>query len=224
MSFERLNSVLKQISSSNSYFSVRLLIEEYFFDKPNQLTSNEQEKLVRLCLRKLPEWFSQTPEQIKEIKIHFHKYFLRTPIYLKQKQLIDLILNELKNNSNDYFIFLLTDLYDKNYQKLLNELEHDVDIPYIIHLPDRITNICMTNIPPCFQIKSYFNRLSEYIQEQLITLHYPNMMAQIDTSVNFLCQLVHKAAKLGMRISEEIDWVIFDIYSRLYRIYLASII
>jgi hypothetical protein len=97
MSFERLNIVLKQISSSNSYFSVRLLIEEYFFDKNIYLTSIEQEKLVRLCLRKLSNWFSQTPEQIKEIKINFHQYFLQTPFLLKQKQLIDLLLNELKN-------------------------------------------------------------------------------------------------------------------------------
>ncbi len=197
MSYEKLNIVLKQISSSNSYFSVRVLIEEYFFGKNIHLTSIEQEKLVRLCLRKLSNWFSQTPEQIKEIKINFQKYFLQTPFLLKQKQLIDLLLNELKNTSNDYFIFLLTDIYDKNYQKLLNELEKDSDISYIIHLPDRISNICMTNIPVCFQIKSYFNRLSEYIQEQLITCHYPNMIAQIDTSVNFLCQLVHRAAKLG---------------------------
>jgi hypothetical protein len=173
------------------------LIEEYFFNKNLHLTSNEQEKLVRLCLRKLSQWFSQTPEQIKEIKIDFHQYFLQTPIYLKQKQLIDLLLNELNNTFNDYFIFLLTDLYDKNYQKLLNELEYDIDISYIIHLPDRITNICMTNIPLCFQTKPFFNRLSEYIQEQLINVHYPNMLAQIDTSINFLCQLVHKSAKLG---------------------------
>lgn len=209
MSFEKLNFVLKQISSSNSYFSVQLLIEEYFLNKSNQLTSIEQEKFVRLCLRKLSNWFSQTPEQIKEIKINFHKYFLHPTILLKQKQLIDLLLNELKNNSNDYFIFLLTDLYDKNYLKLLNELEKDSDVSYIIHLPDRISNVCMTNIPVCFQIKSYLNRLSQYIQEQLITFHYPNMVAQIDTSVSFLSQLVHKAAKLGnmieSRLSEEIS-------------------
>jgi hypothetical protein len=197
MSFEKFHFVLKQISSSNSYFSIQLLIEEYFFDKKFHLTSIEQEKLVRLCLRKLSNWFSQTPEQIKEIKINFHKYFLQTPISLKQKQLIDLLLNELKNSSNDYLIFLLTDLYDKNYQKLLNELEKDSDIPYIIHLPDRISNISMTNIPICFQIKPYFYRLSEYIQQKLLTCHYPNMVAQVDTNISFLCQLVHKAAKLG---------------------------
>ena len=207
MSFERLNIVLKQISSSNSYSSVRLLIEESFFDKNNHLTSIEQEKLVRLCLRKLSDWFSQTPEQIKDIKINFHKYFLQTPVLLKQKQLIDLILNELKTTSNDYFIFLLVDLYDKNYQKLLNELEKEGDIGYMIHLPDRISNICMTNIPICFQSKTYFNRLSEYIQEQLITCHYPNMVAQIDTSVNFLCQLVHHAAKLGKGFNTDV-WLI----------------
>lgn len=197
MSFERLNHVLKQISSSNSYLSIHLLIEEYFFDKNLHLTSIDQEKLVRLCLRKFSDWFIQTPEQIKDIKLNFHKYFLQTPILLKQKQLIDLLLNELKIHSNDYFIFLLVDLYDKNYQKLLNELENQSDISFIVHLPDRISNICMTNIPNCFQTKIYFNRLSQYIQEQLITSHYPNMLAQIDTSVNFLCQIVHKAAKLG---------------------------
>jgi len=197
MSFERLNIVLKQISSSNSYSSIRLLIEECFFDKNKHFTSIEQEKLVRLCLRKLSDWFSQTPEQIKDIKINFHRYFLQTPFLLRQKQLIDLILNELKTTSSDYLIFLLVDLYEKNYQKLLNELEQEGDVGYIIHLPDRISNICMTNIPICFQSKTYFNRLSEYIQEQLITCHYPNMVAQIDTSVNFLCQIVHRAAKLG---------------------------
>ncbi|CAF2885594.1 unnamed protein product [Rotaria sp. Silwood2] len=197
MLFERLNHILKQISSSNSYFSIQCLIEEYFFDKSIRLTSIEQEKLVRLCLRKLSEWFSQTPEQIKEIKINFHKYILQTPFSLKQKQLIDLILNELKNSSNDYFSFLLVDLYEKNYQILLNELENESDIGFIIHLPDRINNICMTNTPICFQAKNYFNHLSQYIQEQLITCHYPNMVAQIDTSVNFLSQLVHRAAKLG---------------------------
>ncbi|CAF1214994.1 unnamed protein product [Adineta steineri] len=197
MSFEKINLVLKQISSSNSYTSIRLLIEEYFFDKNIHLTSIEQEKLVRLCLRKLSDWFSQTPEQIKDIKLNFHKYFLQTPILLKQKQLIDLIINEFQTNLNDYFIFLLIDIYEKNYQKLLNELEQDKDIGYIIHLPDRISNICMTNIPVCFQSKIYFHRLSQYIQEQLITYHYPNMVAQIDTNINFLCQLVHRAAKLG---------------------------
>jgi hypothetical protein len=197
MSFERLNLVLKQISSSNSYLSIHLLIEEYFFDKNRHLTSIEQEKLVRLCLRKLPDWFSQTPEQIKEIKLSFHKYFLQTPFLLKQKQLIDLLLNQLQNQSNDYLIFLLVDLYDKNYQKLLNELENQSDVAFIVHLPDRISNICMTNIPNCFQTKTYFNRLSQFIQEQLISFHYPNMVAQIDTSVNFLCQIVHRAAKLG---------------------------
>lgn len=197
MSFERLNIVLKQISSSNTYLSVRDIIEEYFFNKNLHLTSIEQEKLVRVCLRKLSDWFSQTPEQIKDIKLNFHKYFLQTPFLLKQQQLIELILNELKITPNDYFMFLLVDLYEKNYQKLLNELEKDSDIGFIIHLPDRITNICMTNIPVCFQHRMFFNRLSEYIQEQLITFHYPNMVAQIDTSISFLCQLIHRAAKLG---------------------------
>ncbi|UJR13488.1 hypothetical protein I4U23_000502 [Adineta vaga] len=197
MSFERINLVLKQISSSNSYSSIQSLIEQYFFDKTLQLTSLDQEKLVRLCLRKLSDWFLQNPEQIKEIKIKFHQHLLQTPFLLKQKQLIDLILNENQTNLNDYFIFLLNDIYEKNYQNLLNELENDSDVAYIIHLPDRIGNISMTNIPLSFQTKTYFNRLSDYIQEQLITYHYPKMVAQMDTNVSFLCRLVHKAAKLG---------------------------
>ncbi|CAF1061889.1 unnamed protein product [Rotaria sordida] len=197
MSFERLNIVLKEISSSNSYLSIENLIEEYFFNKNLHLTSIEQEKFVRLCLRKLSDWFNQTPEQIKQIKIHFHKYFIQTPFLLKQKQLIDLLLNQLKISFNDFFSFLLIDLYEKNYQKLLYELENDLDIGFIIHLPDRISNIFMTNIPICFQSKNFFHRLSQYIQQQLITIHYPNMIAQVDTNVNFLSQLVHRAAKLG---------------------------
>lgn len=199
MSFERLNMVLKQLSSSDSYASVQPVIEKFCFENDIHLTSMEREKVVRLCLRKLSDWFSRTPEQIKEIKVHFHQYFVQTPFLLKQKQLIDLILNELNVSFNDYLIFLLVDLYEKNYEKLLIELEKESDISYIIHLPDRICNICTTNIPKCFQTKTFFNRLSEYIQEQLITCHYPNMIAQIDTNVNFLCQLIHRTAKLGKR-------------------------
>ncbi|CAF2073879.1 unnamed protein product [Rotaria magnacalcarata] len=197
MSFERLNPILKQISSSHSYLSVQPVIEEYCFNENIHLTSIEQEKLIRLCLRKLPDWFSQTPEQIKEIKSNFHKYFLQAQSSLKQKQIIDLILNEFKLTNNDYFIFLLVDVYEKNYEKRLHELENESDIGYIIHLPDRINNICMKNIPICFQTKTYFNRLSEYIQEQLINYHYPNMLAQMDTNISCLSQLIHRAAKLG---------------------------
>ncbi|CAM4964007.1 unnamed protein product [Rotaria socialis] len=197
MSFERLNLILKQISSSHSYLSVQPVIEEYCFNENIHLTSIEQEKLIRLCLRKLSDWFSQTPEQIKEIKSNFHKYFLQAQSSLKQKQIIDLILNELKLTNNDYFIFLLVDVYEKNYKKRLHELENESDIGYTIHLPDRINNICMKNIPMCFQTKTYFNRLSEYIQEQLINYHYPNMLAQMDTNISFLSQLIHRAAKLG---------------------------
>ncbi|CAF5023210.1 unnamed protein product [Rotaria sp. Silwood1] len=197
MSFERLNILLKQISSSNSYFSIENIIEEYFCNKNSPLTTIEQEKLIRLCLRKLSDWFNQTPEQIKQIKINFHKYFIQTSFLLKQKQLIDLLLNQLKISLNDYLTFLLIDLYEKNYLKLLNELEQEFDLTYIIHLPDRITNIYMNNIPICFQSKNFFHRLSQYIQEQLITYHYPNMVAQIDTNIKFICQLVHRAAKLG---------------------------
>ncbi|CAF0875637.1 unnamed protein product [Adineta ricciae] len=197
MSFERINLVLKQISASDSYSSVQSLLTQYFFDRTLQLTAVDQEKVVRLCLRKLPDWFSQHPEQVKEIKIDFHQHLLQTPILLTQKQIIDLILNEFQTIPVDYFIFLLNDIYEKNYVKLLSELEKENDIGYIIHLPDRITNISLTNIPSNFRAKIYFNRLSEYIEEQLITYHYPKMIAQTDTNVQFLCQLIHKAAKLG---------------------------
>ena len=197
MSFERSNLVCKQISTSNSFDSVRSLIEEQFFERSIQRTSSDQERLVRLCLRKLSDWFLAAPEQIKEIKLKFHSYLLQTPTGLKQKQLIDLILNELKSHASDYLTFLVVDVYEKNYRRLLDELANESDVGYIVHLPDRITNVCMTNAPACFQVKTYFVRLSHYIEEQLVTCHYPNLVARIDTNVNFLCQLVHRAAKLG---------------------------
>ena len=196
MSFERLNSIFKEISSSPTYFSVQTQIEKNFFDE-----NLEQEKFLRLCLRKLTDWFTQTPDQIKEIKIHFHTFFLQTSSRLKQRQLIDLLIQQLTNQFNDYFIYLLTDLYQTNNQQFFEELQQENNVNYLIHLPDRITNICRRNIPTCFQAKFYFKRISEFIQQQLITIHYPKMLAQIDTNINFLSQLVHKAAKLGKSTS-----------------------
>ena len=197
MSFETVNIALKQISASTSYSAVRSLIEQYFFERNLQLTAVDQAKLVRLSLRKLNDWFAHAPDQVKDIKISFHQHLLRTPVFLTQKQLIDLILTELQTTFNDYLIFLLGDVYDKNYSRLLNELERESDVGYLAHLPDRASNVCMTHIPVCFQAKTYFRRLSEYIEEQLLTCHYPKMLAQTDTNVSFLCQLVHRAAKLG---------------------------
>lgn len=187
-SFEKINFLLKQISSSNSYVSIRTLIEENLID----------EKLIRLCLRKLPQWYQQTPGQIQEIKKHFHEIFLRTTI--EQKQLIDLLLNQLRETFDDYLIYLLTDLYEKNYEKLLNELENEKDSSFIVHLPDRISNTCQMKIPSVFQTKNFFSRLSIYIQEQLVSIHYPKLKSQIDTNINFLSQIIHKATKLGKLI------------------------
>lgn len=190
MSFERLNSILKEISASNSYVSFRNLTE-------NDLLHQDQEKIVRLCLRKLPQWFRDTPDQIKEIKLHFHQYCLQASHRFQQRQIIDLILEELKTQLNDYFLFLLVDLFEKNYSILLDQLAEQSDVDYLIHLPDRVGNVCMRNIPSCFQIKSYFHRLSEFIRDELINRHYPNLLAQKDTNISFLSQLIHKAAKLG---------------------------
>lgn len=186
-SFEQINFFLKQISTSNSYFSIRSIVEENIND----------EKLVRLCLRKLPQWYQQTPEQIQDIKKHFHDIILRTTI--EQKQLIDLLLNQLREKTEDYLIYLLSDLYEKNYEKLFNELEKNNDSSFLIHLPDRISNICQTKIPSVFQIKTFCSRLSRYIQGQFISNHYPKLKSQIDTNISFLSQIIHKAAKLGKK-------------------------
>lgn len=201
MSFERINLALKQISASTTYTAVQSLIEQHLAERSLSLTAVEQAKLIRLCLRKLNEWFSHTPDQIKEIKLHFHQLLIRTPTHLTQKQLIDLLLDQLQITFNDYLIFLLTDVYDKNYSKLLEELEREGDVAYLVHLPDRVSNVCRTHIPTCFQARMYFHRLSGHIEEQLLTHHYPKMLAQTDTNVNFLCQLVHRAAKLGELLS-----------------------
>ena len=120
--------------------------------------------------------------------------------------MIDLILNELKSHTNDYLLFLVVDVYEKNYRRLLDELANESDVGYIAHLPDRITNVCMTTAPACFQVKAYFTRLSHYIEEQLVTCHHPNLVARIDTNVNFLCQLVHRAAKLGKIIVHSAEY------------------
>lgn len=208
MSFERLNSILKEISASQSYFSIQSQLENYF----SNFNSIEQEKFIRLCLRKFSDWSIQTPDQIKEMKIHFHDCLLRTS--LKHAQFIDLLINELNNQFNDYFIYLLTDFYQINHRKLFEELERENNISYLIHLPDRIANISGKNIPLCFQTKIYFRQISQYIEQQLINIHYPNMLAQIDTNVQFLSQLVHKSAKLGKSI---IRYLIIPIeYFRLY--------
>lgn len=187
-SFEQINFFLKQISTSNSYFSIRSIVEENIND----------EKLVRLCLRKLPQWYQQTPEQIQDIKKHFHDIILRTTI--EQKQLIDLLLNQLREKTEDYLIYLLSDLYEKNYEKLFNELEKNNDSSFLIHLPDRISNICQTKIPSVFQIKTFCSQLSRYIQGQFISNHYPKLKSQIDTNISFLSQIIHKAAKLGKKL------------------------
>ena len=195
MSFERLNSLLKELSSSQSYFSVQSQIEKHLVDQ--HLTGIEQEKFLRLCLRKFSDWFSRTPDQIKEIKIHFHTCLLRTSLGFQHAQLIDLLINELTNQFNDYFLFLLTDFYQTHRRNLFEELERQKNVSYLVHLLDRISNLCGKNIPLCFQSEIYFRQISEYIEQQLINIHYPNMLAQIDTNVQFLSQLVHKAAKLG---------------------------
>lgn len=192
MSFERLNSIFKELSSSQTYFSVQNQIETNFFDE-----NLDHEKFLRLCLRKLPDWFLQTPDQIKEIKRDFHDFFLRTSSRLKHRQLIDLLIQELTDQFTDYFIYLLTDLYQNNTQQFFEELQRENNVNYLIHLPDRMTNLCRRNIPNCFQAKFFFQRMGQFIQHQLATIHYPKMLAQIDTNINFLSQLVHRASKLG---------------------------
>ena len=197
MSFERSNLLLKQISSAPSYSSVRSLLDEHLAAGNARLTSIEQEKLVRVCLRKLADWFQHTPEQIQEIKLNFHRYFLRTPFFFPQKQLFDLLLNELHEHPSDYLLFLLVDLYEKNYSTFLDELTRENDVSYLIHLPDRVSNVCQKNTPPAFQLATYCRRLSDYIRERLINEHYPRMLGQVDTNVTFLSLVIHRAAKLG---------------------------
>ena len=183
--------VLNEVSLSNNFASVRLLIEKYLFDENLHQTSIEQEKLLCVCLRKLSNWFV---EERQQIQMNFIRYFLQIPIFLKQKQLIHLLLNELKRKFDDYLLFLLIELYEKNYVKLLNELEEEGDVAFIVHLPDRVSNVSMKKIPKSFQCEIYFHRLSLFIENELLKRHYSNVNVEI---VSFLCQLVHKASKLG---------------------------
>ena len=191
MTLERSTLLFREIASSTDYSSVRSLLDEPLS------TSIDAEKLVRLCLRKLSDWFQTRPSQIQEIKVHFHRYFLRTPFSFAQKRLFDLLLGQLGEHLDDYLLFLLVDLFEKNYSIFLDELIRENDVTYLIHLPDRVNNVCEKNTPRAFQLNNYFRRLSEEIEKRLINEHYPRMVNQLDTNVQYLSQVIHRAARLG---------------------------
>ncbi|CAF0801356.1 unnamed protein product [Didymodactylos carnosus] len=202
------SSYLKQISATTTYASVRDLIQQIFVENEQSII---HEKVIQLCLRKLSDWY-KTSNNIKQIKTDFYQYFLNN-IRLTQKQIIDLLLSELNTNNTDksnrdYLLYLLTEIYDKNYLKFLYEQfdQRENGIQYIVHLPDKIVNVCTYNIPPCFQTKTYFNRLSLFIKNELETKHYTNMEANRDTNIDILCKLVIKSSKLGNRSCHESEW------------------
>lgn len=190
MSFERLNGILKDISASNSFDSIFVHLEKDF-------STNDEEKLIRISLKKLSDWFRQNPTEILEIKRKFSDYFLRKSIRLKQKDLIDFLVEQLKNRFDDFLLYLLVELFQKNFSILFNELENANDVDFLLRLSDRLGNVSMRNLPICFQRRHFFLRLSQHIENELIHRHFVNVINDKDTNLKFLSQLIHKTSKFG---------------------------